>query len=218
MATKEGSAKTNLKPGIIYFSRLPPFMKPAKVRYIFGQYGEIGRLFLQPEDQMVRKRRKKYGGNKGKSFTEGWLEYKDKMVAKSVATTLNNTIVGGKKRNYYHDDIWNIKYLPKFKWSHLSEKIAYQKAVREQQMRTEISQAKREANYYLENVDRNKALKAIEKRRKNKNLGDINPLPNKKPRFERTIEMKTNIEIGSRNSKSKISQSLLKKIFTGGNA
>jgi ESF2/ABP1 family protein len=38
-----------LKPGIIYFSRLPPFMKPAKVRYLFAQYGEIGRLFLQPE-------------------------------------------------------------------------------------------------------------------------------------------------------------------------
>lgn len=37
------------KPGIVYFSRLPPFMKPAKVRHIFSQYGEIGRLFLQPE-------------------------------------------------------------------------------------------------------------------------------------------------------------------------
>ena len=39
----------NLRPGIIYFSRLPPFMKPAKVRYIFSQYGEVGRLFLQAE-------------------------------------------------------------------------------------------------------------------------------------------------------------------------
>lgn len=38
-----------IKPGIVYFSRLPPFMKPTKVRYIFSQYGEIGRLFLQPE-------------------------------------------------------------------------------------------------------------------------------------------------------------------------
>ena len=27
--------------------------------------------------------------------------------------------VGGKKRSYYHDDLWNIKYLPKFKWTHL---------------------------------------------------------------------------------------------------
>ena len=30
---------------------------------------------------------------------------------------------GGKKGGYYHDDIWNIKYLPKFLWGHLSEKI-----------------------------------------------------------------------------------------------
>ena len=51
---------------------------------------------------------------------------------------------------------------------------AYQKAVREQRMRTEISQAKREANFYLENVDKNKAFKAMEKRRKKKNSEDIN--------------------------------------------
>ena len=45
-------------------------------------------------DPAARKRRKKYGGNKGKCFTEGWLEFKDRRVAKSVAATLNNTIVG----------------------------------------------------------------------------------------------------------------------------
>ena len=36
-------------PGVVYMSRLPPFMKPAKIRNIFSQYGEVGRLFLQPE-------------------------------------------------------------------------------------------------------------------------------------------------------------------------
>ena len=41
-------------------------------------------------------------------------------------------------------------------------------------MRTEISQAKREANFYLENVDKNKAFRAMEKRRKNKNSKEIN--------------------------------------------
>ena len=51
---------------------------------------------------------------------------------------------------------------------------AYQKAVREQRMRTEISQAKREANFYLENVDKNKAFRAMEKRRKKKNPEEIN--------------------------------------------
>ena len=41
------------KPGIVYFSRLPPFMKPAKVRHIFSQFGEVGRLFLQPEGKAI---------------------------------------------------------------------------------------------------------------------------------------------------------------------
>ena len=31
--------------------------------------------------------------------------------------------LGGKKRSYYHDDMWNIKYLPKFRWTHLTEKV-----------------------------------------------------------------------------------------------
>lgn len=38
-------------PGVVYMSRLPPFMKPAKIRNIFSQYGEVGRLFLQPEGE-----------------------------------------------------------------------------------------------------------------------------------------------------------------------
>ncbi|XP_028409187.1 pre-rRNA-processing protein esf2-like [Dendronephthya gigantea] len=211
----ENDGKT--RPGIIYFSRLPPFMKPAKVRYIFAQYGELGRLFLQPEDPMVRKRRKKYGGNKGKCFTEGWLEFKDRNVAKSVAASLNNTIVGGKKRNYYHDDIWNIKYLPKFKWSHLSEKIAYQKAVREQRMRTEISQAKREANFYLENVDKNKAFKAMEKRRKKKDPEETSTKPAKRPRLEKPGKTRTPNNDNTIDIKTQLSKNLLKKIFTGGN-
>jgi len=30
---------------------------------------------------------------------------------------------GGKKRNFHHDVIWNIKYLKGFKWRHLTEKL-----------------------------------------------------------------------------------------------
>ena len=66
MADDKAEIDRNLKPGIIYFSRLPPFMKPAKVRYLFAQYGEIGRLFLQPE-----------GTDKiGKVFTKGVIRVK----------------------------------------------------------------------------------------------------------------------------------------------
>ncbi len=76
-----------------------------------------------PAEDIVRQRRIKFRGNKKVKFTEGWVEFLDKRVAKVVATTLNCTPVGRKKRSIYHDDLWNIKYLPKFRWTHLTEKI-----------------------------------------------------------------------------------------------
>ena len=39
------------------------------------------------------------------------------------SVSVKSVFVGGKKRYYYHDDIWNLKYLPKFKWGHISEKL-----------------------------------------------------------------------------------------------
>ena len=35
-----------------------------------------------------------------------------------------------KKGGYYHDDLWNMKYLNGFKWSHLTEQIAAENAER----------------------------------------------------------------------------------------
>eukprot|EP00794_Sanderia_malayensis_P013015 gene13015-14355_t len=122
-AMNERDLSKNMTEGIIYISKIPPFMKPGKLRNLMAQFGEVGRLFLQPEDPLVRKRRKKSGGSGRKTFTEGWVEFKDKRIAKSVASSLNGTIIGGKKRSYYHDDMWNIKYLRKFKWGHISEKL-----------------------------------------------------------------------------------------------
>ena len=49
------------KRGIIYLSRIPPFMKPNKVRNIFEQYGEVTRLYLSEEDLSQRKKRKDKG-------------------------------------------------------------------------------------------------------------------------------------------------------------
>ena len=40
---------TSEKPGIVYLSRIPTMMRPQRMRKIFSQYGEIGRVFLQPE-------------------------------------------------------------------------------------------------------------------------------------------------------------------------
>ena len=38
-----------LTPGIVYLSRIPPYMKPAKVRHLFSRHGVVGRVYLQPE-------------------------------------------------------------------------------------------------------------------------------------------------------------------------
>jgi len=211
---KEGKA---VVPGIVYLSRIPPFMKPLKIRTLFSQYGEVGRLFLQPEDPVARKNRKKGGGSGRKLFTEGWVEFKDKKIAKAVARTLNNTNLGGKKRYYYHDDIWNVKYLPKFKWGHISEKIAYEKAGREQRMRTEISQAKREASFYLENVGKGKAIEAMERKKKKRKQGETNESEEEpKSKVMRTYHQKPVTKPRERQTKTSenINTSLLSKIFT----
>jgi ESF2/ABP1 family protein len=57
------------KSGLIYLSCIPPFMKPVKIRQLLSFYGELGRVFLTPEDPSIARRRKKYRGNKRTNFT-----------------------------------------------------------------------------------------------------------------------------------------------------
>lgn len=76
--------------------------------------------------------------------------------------------MGGKRRSAHYFDLWNIKYLPKFKWDHLTEEINYQKAVWEQRLATEVEAAKRERDFYLSRVDKAKAVEAIVERKKRK--------------------------------------------------
>ena len=37
------------KTGVIYISRIPPGMRPTKVRHLMSQYGEVGKVYLQQE-------------------------------------------------------------------------------------------------------------------------------------------------------------------------
>lgn len=63
-------------------------------------------------------------------------------------------------------DLWNLKYLHKFKWSHLTEKVAYERRVREQKLRVEMMQARRENANYVELVETGKKLDKIEERKR----------------------------------------------------
>jgi len=174
--TEEGLVEFRKKEenkGVCYLSRVPPYLRVTALRKALSGYGtDVLRIFLQPEDTAVRARRLKSGGNKKKCFSEGWVEFADKRRAKRIANTLNNTPMGGGHRSFFAHDLWNIKYLHKFKWNHLTEKVAHEARVRQDKMRSELSLAKKETAFYLQKVGQAKAIAAMEARRSKRKAGE----------------------------------------------
>jgi len=195
------------KTGVVYLSSIPPFMKPTKLRHLLAQYGEIGRVYLTPEDARTAMRRKKYKGNKRLNFVEGWVEFHCKKVARKLADTLNANPIGGKKRAYYHDDIWSLKYLPRFKWTNLTEQIAYERAVKEQRMRTEMSQAKKNTKKYMKNVEKGKMIESMEAR--NAAKGNV-----EKNKVERVIRQRKSVVSDVRTTVDSQQASALSRMFS----
>ena len=154
------------KRGVIYISRVPPFMKPNKARTMFEQYGEVTRLYLAEEDRKLREKRREKGGNASKQFQEGWVEFADKSIAKSVAESLNNTRIEAKKGSFYHDDLWNLKYLKNFKWEYLTEKISYERRVRESKLNLAMMHAKRTNAEVVELMEKTKVQKIVHERKR----------------------------------------------------
>lgn len=75
-----------------------------------------------------------------------------------IQVTLNNILT----RNLEDISICILiySYFCRFKWVHLSERVAYERAVRKHRMRMEISQAKREATDFSLKVDLSEKIKA----------------------------------------------------------
>ncbi|KAI0445754.1 Pre-rRNA-processing protein ESF2 [Xylaria telfairii] len=154
------------RSGVIYISRIPPFMKPGTVRSIFERFGKINRVYLSPEDPQVRARRIQQGQNRKKNFNEGWLEFIQKADAKTAVELLNGTTLAevgmAKKGSYYRDDIWSLRYLKGFKWHNLTEQIAAETAERQSRMRAEISKAAKENKEFVRNIQKAKELEGIQ--------------------------------------------------------
>ncbi|XP_047652849.1 activator of basal transcription 1 [Phacochoerus africanus] len=166
-----GGNKKRVVPGIVYLGHIPPRFRPLHVRNLLSAYGEVGRVFFQPEDGFVRRKKKAAaasttGGKKrskySKDYTEGWVEFRDKRVAKRVAASLHNTPMGSRRRSPFRYDLWNLKYLHRFTWSHLSEHLAFERQVRRQRLRAEVAQAKRETDFYLRSVERGQRFLAAD--------------------------------------------------------
>jgi ESF2/ABP1 family protein len=126
--------------------------------------------------------RRKHTSTKKAHFTEGWVEFKDKKVARAVASMMNAQPIGGKKGTRWRDDVWTMKYLPRFKWDMLTEQIgtyspkqcwifvltfiiAHEAAQRTARLRVELSQSRAEQREYLKNVE---LARVLDKRVKRK--------------------------------------------------
>lgn len=201
------------KRGVCYLSRVPPHMNPSHVRQMLSNYGEVQRIYLVPEGQGHRK----HTNVRAKAYSEGWIEFAKKSVAKRVANLLNGEQIGGKKRSSFYYDIWNIKYLRKFKWDDLVGEIAEKTHIREQKLTLEITTAKKQRDHYLSNVEKSRTLKFIQERRKKKQKTEgtessdvfetkiVRPIPQQKKPVEET---------GSK-TKSKLSKDILAGVFGG---
>ncbi|KAI0080660.1 hypothetical protein K474DRAFT_1769169 [Panus rudis PR-1116 ss-1] len=207
------------RTGVVYISRIPPGMRPTKVRHLMSQYGEIGRVYLQPEDPKRSYLRRKFTSTKKVHFTEGWVEFKDKKVARTVAEMLNAQPIGGKKGTRWRDDVWTMKYLPKFKWHMLTEQIAHEAAMHAARLRVEISQSRKEQNEYLKNVELARVLnKRAERKRK---AGDEPPeqadTSGQKPAVEERRrpekKRKTKVEVEKKAEDPQQLNSVLSSIF-----
>ena len=168
--------------GVVYLARIPPRMGPSKVKTLLSQFGEVTRVYLVEEDKAARKRRRKASGGsaQGKRYIEGWVEFAEKKVAKRVGMQLNNTPISNRKRDVHYGELWSIKYLTKFMWSHLTEKVAYERRVREQKLRVEMMQAKREHAAYAHLVEAGQVMDRIQERRARKGNDDISGEHDKK--------------------------------------
>jgi ESF2/ABP1 family protein len=135
----EAFERREKKKGIIWISRIPYGMTVAKVRHLLSGFGDVDRIYLH--DGREKETGEKRTGRQSKSahFTEGWVEFTNKKVAKAVAEMLNAEPIGaasggtgggkgGKKSGglgmrRWKDEIWTMKYLSGFKWGMLSEQL-----------------------------------------------------------------------------------------------
>lgn len=46
-----GGGRKRVVPGIVYLGHLPPRFRPLHVRNLLSAYGEVGRVFFQPEGE-----------------------------------------------------------------------------------------------------------------------------------------------------------------------
>uniref|UniRef100_A0AC35U074 Activator of basal transcription 1 n=1 Tax=Rhabditophanes sp. KR3021 TaxID=114890 RepID=A0AC35U074_9BILA len=144
--------------GMVYLQTIPPFYNVAKIREVLSRFGEIGKIHLTVDPN------KKGRNLKQKHYVEGWVEFKKKKEGKMAVNQLNCTLVGGKRRHAAADSMWAMKYLSGFKWYHLQEQLNFEKNVEKKRFGMEMSQARKQASHFADQVDKGRSLAKLEEK------------------------------------------------------
>jgi ESF2/ABP1 family protein len=170
-ATSNNTNNTKSKPGVVYISRIPPGINPGGIKSLLMEHAPIVRIYLQPDDDSMKRKRNQQNGIQ--YFVEGWVEFESKKDAKRVANLLNGTRMGPKKGRRFYDDLWSLKYLSGFTWAHLTEKSIRERKQREQLLRLEFAQAKKDDELYLQQLKKNKMVKLMQADKKHDSMATI---------------------------------------------
>ena len=148
------------RSGVLYMSRVPIGMKISELRKLLEDYG-MERCYLVP----LKKKMEIINGKKVQAYKEGWIEFNEKIYAKLAEYQLNGKPIGGSRKCPYRDELWNLKYLHKFKWNDLIENITMEKKIQEKKLKIEIAQSKRENDFIVKNYEKSK--KFLNKKKNN---------------------------------------------------
>jgi ESF2/ABP1 family protein len=163
---RKNEDKKETAPGVIYLSSLPPYLKPSALRNLLEQrgFGPIHRLFLAPASKHKSASKK----NSRQLYTEGWIEFTSKKTARRCAESLNTQQVGGKKGGFYHDDVWNMKYLRGMRWEELMAGVREEKREEEGKRDEERRIIARETKMFIEGVEEGRRKEGMKRKREKK--------------------------------------------------
>mmetsp|Transcript_26498 Transcript_26498/g.49532 ORF Transcript_26498/g.49532 Transcript_26498/m.49532 type:complete len:233 (-) Transcript_26498:166-864(-) len=121
--------------GLVYIHNIPPTMSIRNIRQKLTPFGRIKRVFLLPKNGLQAasssssstrnlfqqfQQQKPQKLKRNSKFTQGWIEFSDKMCAKASSKFLDTQPIGGKLRTKFRHRTWHLTYLPNFKWTNLT--------------------------------------------------------------------------------------------------
>ncbi|KMZ08887.1 pre-rRNA-processing protein esf2 [Drosophila simulans] len=106
------------KMGVITISNVPKDMSDMRLYKIMQMHSLIGRVYVQPKELSSFKT--------NNNQRKGWVEFISKSGAKKIARELNNKPITRNISSPFYGLLWNMKFLPRFKWFHLHDRMEYE--------------------------------------------------------------------------------------------